>query len=641
MADINLVEIHDALVALAFEAGRMILAADPSSISTGSKMNSADIVTETDRAVEALISARLRTLYPTHAFIGEETYVPGTTVLTPDPTFIVDPIDGTTNFVHGFPNACISLGFVLSRLPSVGVVYNPFQDLLFTGIKGQGSYMTRNASRANPTKQRLPLAGVDKPDGTRTGHALGDLSTGIHAPPTLHGEIHPVFRDWIIPNDNGEAEALGCELRQPLLLASRILESVGLPWLSEFCIDNIFAPTYPGQSIPAKPASNRHRVDRRPPMPTPEVIVRHHRASWATPHLANGWLSATAHELRAELPRSVRWQLDPDIFSTFGWVGYTCRRRAQNRGTMLTVDEASKDRPHTIMAADKEAKAAGATSRCMTILVMKEYASRLHMLRRLGRVGDEEYLLTAFMAAVTMLHELGHAIYWRDFRVMNPRMTEPYFGSDLEMELGDSFIASIFGGWIPVPIETEDRFPLGGTFEKDFEGDEGGRLCCWWKRKPAADFRIPLYQTTLLRHAEDSARSYSCRMVPDEPEVPDKAMSRVMIRLELPNSEIASCRKPRNMNAVPPLPANVTPLQDVGDWEIRGVGLDLRMMTGDGLRASLANALNLPSEHVKLRLVHSKEENREGNVLGSCMLSAYARQVDGDVLALRLSLDPE
>ncbi len=46
-------------------------------------------------------------------------------------------------------------------------------------------------------------------------------------------------------------------------------------------------------------------------------------------------------------------------------------------------------------------------------------------------------------------------------------MTEPYYGGDLEMELGDSFVASIFGGWIPVPIEMkEDEFRYRGTFER-------------------------------------------------------------------------------------------------------------------------------------------------------------------------------
>ncbi|KAK4125543.1 inositol monophosphatase [Parathielavia appendiculata] len=176
MADIDLQAVHDTLVSVAFEAGRMILAANPSSISTDTKLNAVDIVTETDQAVERMVSSRLRDAYPSFAFVGEETYQAGVTRITDAPTFIVDPIDGTTNFVHSFPNACISLGLAVDRQPAVGVVYNPFQDLLFTGIRGRGSYMQRNASleagKGLGEKVKLPLGGANPP-------ALGDLSSAL------------------------------------------------------------------------------------------------------------------------------------------------------------------------------------------------------------------------------------------------------------------------------------------------------------------------------------------------------------------------------------------------------------------------------------------------------------------------------
>lgn len=105
-------------------------------------------MTETDQAVEKHVTTRLQTLYPDYLFVGEETYVAGQTRVTDAPTFIVDPIDGTTNFVHGFPHACISLGFAVARAPAVGVVYNPFQDQLYTAARGLGAYSQRNASLA-------------------------------------------------------------------------------------------------------------------------------------------------------------------------------------------------------------------------------------------------------------------------------------------------------------------------------------------------------------------------------------------------------------------------------------------------------------------------------------------------------------
>ncbi|KAJ0305216.1 hypothetical protein COL516b_005448 [Colletotrichum fioriniae] len=163
MADLNLQEIHDTLLEIATEAGKMIMSANPASIDQDTKLNSVDIVTETDQAVEKMVSTRLSERYPTIAFMGEETYTKGTR-LGPEPTFVVDPIDGTTNFVHSFPDACISLGLAVDHVPVVGVIYNPFQDLLFTGIKGKGSYMRRAGGPAQKlplAKNPIPLKGLD------------------------------------------------------------------------------------------------------------------------------------------------------------------------------------------------------------------------------------------------------------------------------------------------------------------------------------------------------------------------------------------------------------------------------------------------------------------------------------------------
>ncbi|KAI1874866.1 uncharacterized protein JN550_002295 [Neoarthrinium moseri] len=171
MADLNLQEIHDALVSIAHEAGRMILSANPTDIDQGTKLNSVDIVTETDKAVEDLVSSKLRALYPTFAFMGEETYKPGNKI-GPEPTFVVDPIDGTTNFVHGFPEACISLGLAVDRRPAVGVVYNPYQDKLYSAVRGRGAFQTvgqvwgleggrGRVSRLPLARNPAPLAGLD------------------------------------------------------------------------------------------------------------------------------------------------------------------------------------------------------------------------------------------------------------------------------------------------------------------------------------------------------------------------------------------------------------------------------------------------------------------------------------------------
>lgn len=107
------------------------------------------MVTEIDKAVEDLVHNALTEEYPHYKFMGEESYKPGVTILTDEPTFILDPIDGTTNFIHSYPSYCISLGFALNKKPTVGVIYNPVTNQCFSAIKGKGAYL-------NDT-QKLPL----------------------------------------------------------------------------------------------------------------------------------------------------------------------------------------------------------------------------------------------------------------------------------------------------------------------------------------------------------------------------------------------------------------------------------------------------------------------------------------------------
>lgn len=106
---------------------------------------SVDLVTETDKACETLIFNHLKQHFPTHKFIGEETTAAcGASELTDAPTWIVDPLDGTTNFVHGFPFVCVSIGLTIQKIPTVGVVYNPIMNELFTGIRGKGAFLNGN-----------------------------------------------------------------------------------------------------------------------------------------------------------------------------------------------------------------------------------------------------------------------------------------------------------------------------------------------------------------------------------------------------------------------------------------------------------------------------------------------------------------
>ncbi|KAG2115380.1 hypothetical protein BD769DRAFT_1363526, partial [Suillus cothurnatus] len=154
---VNLRSILTFTVKLARTAGTLILEGSQAIQSTSDvneKKNSVDLVTEYDVAVEELVKSEIAKAYPSFKFIGEESYSSGTrNELTDEPTFCVDPIDGTTNFVHGFPFACISLGLIYQKRPVLGVIYNPFLDHLYTGIEGQGSFLTRG----NNQPLKLPL----------------------------------------------------------------------------------------------------------------------------------------------------------------------------------------------------------------------------------------------------------------------------------------------------------------------------------------------------------------------------------------------------------------------------------------------------------------------------------------------------
>jgi myo-inositol-1(or 4)-monophosphatase len=122
----------------------------------------ADIVTQTDQAVECFLIDNLTKHYPTFSFIGEESYE-ASDPLTETPTFIFDPIDGTSNFVHGFPAVCVSIGLTVNKKPMVGVVYNPFHDELWSGVKGHGAFTQKGSGPI----RRLPL----------TKRPMGDFSS--------------------------------------------------------------------------------------------------------------------------------------------------------------------------------------------------------------------------------------------------------------------------------------------------------------------------------------------------------------------------------------------------------------------------------------------------------------------------------
>ncbi|CAN6479112.1 unnamed protein product [Victoria cruziana] len=136
-----------------------------------------DLVTETDKACEELIFNHLKKHFPDHKFIGEETSASlGTADLTDDPTWMVDPLDGTTNFVHGFPFLCVSIGLTIGKVPTVGVVYNPIMDELFTAVHGQGAFLNGKPIKAS-SQTELVRALLATEVGTKRDQVTVDATT--------------------------------------------------------------------------------------------------------------------------------------------------------------------------------------------------------------------------------------------------------------------------------------------------------------------------------------------------------------------------------------------------------------------------------------------------------------------------------
>nr|XP_057922857.1 inositol monophosphatase 1-like [Doryrhamphus excisus]XP_057922858.1 inositol monophosphatase 1-like [Doryrhamphus excisus] len=117
------------------------------------KSSSVDLVTQTDQKVEQLIIQSVKEKFPTHCFIGEESVAAGEAcVLTDNPTWIIDPIDGTTNFVHTYPFVAVAIGFSVNKQIEFGVVYSCLQDQMFTARRGRGAFCNGEPLQVSPQR---------------------------------------------------------------------------------------------------------------------------------------------------------------------------------------------------------------------------------------------------------------------------------------------------------------------------------------------------------------------------------------------------------------------------------------------------------------------------------------------------------
>jgi len=106
-------------------------------------------VTRVDRYLEQLTIDTLRKSYKNHSFLGEELGLQEGKGHDADWCWVIDPLDGTLNFIHGFPHFCISLAVQHKGITQHGVIYDPVKDELFSASRGRGAMMNQRRIRVN------------------------------------------------------------------------------------------------------------------------------------------------------------------------------------------------------------------------------------------------------------------------------------------------------------------------------------------------------------------------------------------------------------------------------------------------------------------------------------------------------------
>ncbi|KAM3076925.1 hypothetical protein ACMFMF_004841 [Clarireedia jacksonii] len=262
--------------------------------------------------------------------------------------------------------------------------------------------------------------------------------------PDLKGPVHLFFeRDrWEVSDDDYQ----------------HLLPKVGMPYAANFLPSSkIF-----GSAQDSSHAEHVHLV-------CPELIPL--KLSLDATGLRNAQVEL------AEIAKCVKWHLNEHMYAERGWSGIT--RLVDEGDTRFRIVESKK-----IEQSDMSAAKAGKMRRPLVIAIMDLYLVPM----RTNSNNSEVRLKAQFMAAVTMVHEIGHAIFHQDFRSFNPEnaLAEPFVGSDCVNELGKSFIAYIFSGHHP-------QFCIAHQPSANF-GDLGWSLC-WEPIHTLQESRRPYFDT--------------------------------------------------------------------------------------------------------------------------------------------------
>lgn len=158
----KLLDLVDVAGAAAAQAAGYLRTARPPDTAEWAEKDRSDFVTEVDRRAEAIIVESLSRAVPESTVLGEE--------LTPDAShagdvvWVVDPLDGTTNFLHGYPHYAVSIGCVVRGALCVGVVHDVSRNLVYRAATGHGAWLGAERLRVSPvTEPRHALIGTGFP----------------------------------------------------------------------------------------------------------------------------------------------------------------------------------------------------------------------------------------------------------------------------------------------------------------------------------------------------------------------------------------------------------------------------------------------------------------------------------------------
>lgn len=146
--DINLEELGSFTKEIVHEAGQLLLKLKEEPLELEEKKSHSDLVTIVDGKIEKFLIDKILEKYPNHGIVGEEG-VFDKDLENYDTLWVIDPIDGTTNFIHDFPYYGISIGIVHKGEGIIGTVYNPSKKELYYGEKDKGAYLNEKRIELN------------------------------------------------------------------------------------------------------------------------------------------------------------------------------------------------------------------------------------------------------------------------------------------------------------------------------------------------------------------------------------------------------------------------------------------------------------------------------------------------------------